>query len=406
MSGLKMSGLTWLLPVARTAAAVLPALLLCGQAPSPSLPTSSRAASASAGVVPGGGDPALAPLRGPCAEHIPRGHARPPMVDRFPNQVAAGHVAWLEVEITHGAGERVLPSGFGLKLDSPEGHALGGAGFVIPDPQGPARPRMERAPVGAGVETRVTLPFVPLPAAGRGADLVLPAVPIAVSRASGELLTLCTQPHAVHVVDPTANIPNAQPRPNPEALPQREVWTTAKNVVLTALVALPLGVLLALMLGRWLRRPRPEPPPPPPRPPWEVALETLDQLSRGQWVAAGRSAELFAGISLCLRRYLGERYGFDGVESTTGEALARLKLLPQSLVAYDDIAAFLGNADLVKFAKVRPDEASCEAALAQARRVVQRTRPGTDGPSSPLAEPPVEPPRPTPPALGDTRGAS
>ena len=35
--------------------------------------------------------------------------------------------------------------------------------------------------------------------------MVLPPLPIAVARASGELVTLCTEPHAILVEDPIAN---------------------------------------------------------------------------------------------------------------------------------------------------------------------------------------------------------
>src|SRR5690606_37750065 len=120
--------------------------------------------------------------------------------------------------------------------------------------------------------------FVPLPKKPGRNELVLPPLPIAISRASGELMTLCTAPHPVTVEDPIANEPNPKPKQNPDPLRQREEWTAAKNAAIVASVALVLGALLAWLIGRWLKRPRPAPPPPPPRPPWEVAHEALFDL--------------------------------------------------------------------------------------------------------------------------------
>src|SRR5690606_34485366 len=123
----------------------------------------------------------------------------------------------------------------------------------------------------------------------------------------------------VGVEDPTANTPSAKPRHNPPPRQQLEVWTAAKNVVLGALAALPLGALIAFLVTRWLRRARPLPPPPPPRPPWEVALEALAEVRRKDLVARGRATEHFAEVSSAVRRYLGDVYGFDGLERTTAE---------------------------------------------------------------------------------------
>ena len=109
--------------------------------------------------------------------------------------------------------------------------------------------------------------------------MILPPSPIAVSCASGELC------HSVHraarrvlVEDPIANAPNPAPKGNPAARRQFEIWTAAKHAAFVALVALLVGALGALLISRWLRRPKKLPPPPPPRPPWDVALEALHDI--------------------------------------------------------------------------------------------------------------------------------
>ncbi|HTV22672.1 MAG TPA: hypothetical protein VMG12_28480, partial [Polyangiaceae bacterium] len=230
------------------------------------------AGAASAEPTPAG---ALGGMRSACIEHIPEGKERPQIKETFPDRGRAGYAATLVVEVPHGLGETVLPGGFRLQMDSPEGKAIAASGFVIPALDGPAAPRIVRSDQGGQAKTNVELPFVPLPKEPGPQTMTLPSVPIAIARPSGELITLCTAPHELAVDDPTSNIAQATPRPNPPPQRQLEVWTAAKNIALGALIALPLGALVALAIGWWLRRERPAPPPPPPRPAWELALEGL-----------------------------------------------------------------------------------------------------------------------------------
>ena len=321
------------------------------------------------------GAPAEAAPRSACIEHVPEGKERPAIVESFPSRAMAGYAAVLRVEVPHGLGETVLPGGFKLQLDSPEGKALRAAEFVIPALDGPAAPRIRPGDEGAP-RTIVELSFVPLPKEPGPHTLTLPSVPIAIARASGELITVCTTPHTLNVDDPTANIAQAMPRPNPPPLRQLEVWTAAKNVALGALVALPLGMAIAFLVSRWLRRKRPVPPPPPPRPPWELALEALARLRSKGLIERGLTTQHFAEVSLAVRDYLGQRYGFDGLESTTRELLERLGQAhvqrPEPGVV-QEIEGLLRRADLVKFANLTPEAAECELALERGEQIVRRT---------------------------------
>jgi hypothetical protein len=371
-------------------------------------------AGAPPGVAPNAVDPAdgdspearLAAGRRACVEHIPEGKARPELVESFPERGKAGYAAVLKLELKHGKGETVLPGGFKLKLDSREGRALESSGFVMPAPEGPKGPSLTRKDGDADSVSTVELAFVPLPKKPGPAVLVLPSLPLALARASGEIITLCTNPHELQVDDPTANTPHATPRDNPPARRQLEVWTAAKNVVLGALIALPAGALLAFLIMRWLRRERPKPPPPPPRPPWEVALEALAEIQRKNLVDQGQATEHFAEVSFAVRRYLGDLYGFDGLESTTGEALvalARAGGRPDAMPrpapdTFEQIERFLRRADLVKFANLSPTVAECGAALETGEQIVKKTMversTASTAPSDPL------PPEPPPPPAG------
>ncbi|HEY0464388.1 MAG TPA: hypothetical protein VGC79_09280, partial [Polyangiaceae bacterium] len=221
--------------------------------------------------------------------------------------------------------------------------------------------------------TKVWISVVPLPAKPGRHELVLPALPIAVSRASGELVTVCTASHAVLVEDPIANTPNPAPRANPAPRRQLEIWTTAKQVAIAGLIALFVGALGALLLSRWLRRPKKLPPPPPPRPPWDVALEALHDIRHAGLTREGRFAEVFDRVSDVLRRYLGDRYGYDGLESTTREALSSLRETTPQIEDLPGIEAFMRDADLVKFARLTPSEGECLDLLARAENIVTRT---------------------------------
>jgi hypothetical protein len=213
------------------------------------------------------------------------------------------------------------------------------------------------------------------------------------ARASGDLVTLCTTPHRIVIEDPTSSTPNPKPKPNPPPRRQREEWTLLKQAVYIGAVALVAGALLAWLVSRWLKRPRPLPPPPPPRPPWEVALESLHDLRHAGLTREGRFAEHFDRVSDILRRYLGDRYGFDGLECTTREVLGELRRATPRIVVLDEIERFLRQADLVKFARLTPTEAECSGALADAEAIVERTVPPPAPPGAPppsLSEPPLE----------------
>ncbi|HET7544626.1 MAG TPA: hypothetical protein VFK05_32375 [Polyangiaceae bacterium] len=308
-----------------------------------------------------------------CVERIPSGKDRPHFSERIAQRALSGHALTLEVTVDHGKGETVLPTGFHLLSDSPEGKALEREGFALPDPQGSAGPKLERTEQGERATTKVRVSVVPLPPKPGRHELVLPPLPIAISRASGEVLTVCTKAHSVLIEDPIANAPNPTPRANPGARRQLDVWTTAKHVATGVLIALVVGAVGALLISRWLRRPKKQPPPPPPRPPWDLALEALHDIRHAGLTREGRFAEVFDRVSDVLRRYLGDRYGYDGLESTTREALTSLR---QTTPAIDDlpgIETFMRDADLVKFARLTPSEGECLDLLSRAESIVTRT---------------------------------
>jgi hypothetical protein len=314
-----------------------------------------------------------------CVERVPAGAARPALRETFPATGAGGHVLWLEVEVEHGGGETVLPEGTAVAGQAGAVEALGRAGFLLPAPESGHAPRVEPAAGGAAgggrARSRVRVPFVGLPKRPGRVTLTLPPLPVAVARANGEVTTVCTGPHVVTLEEPTANVPDARPRPNPPPRRQREHWAAAERAAWGLLAALG-GLAAGLALYRWWsRRPRPAPPPPPPRPLWEVAIEDLAVLRTGPLFAEGHYAELVARVSAVLRRYLGERFGFEGLEATSKEVRRSLRRVYPPLAVLAEIDRVLDEADLVKFARVEPTAADCAALCELADRVVRATIP-------------------------------
>ncbi len=311
-----------------------------------------------------------------CVETAPAGAERPQLVDSFPSNGTSGYAATLHVVVSHGKGETVLPRGLELQTQSDTARALKGAGFALPDQDGGAAARLSSADVDAKSARRQTtldLRLVPLPSDPGRRTLVLPSLPISIARANSDIFTLCTKPHTIVVEDPTSSTPDAQPKPNPPPRMQREEWVALERALTWTAVGVIAGGALAWLAVRWLRRPRPVPPPPPPRPPWEIALERLDEVRHAGLLETKRFAEFFDRVNDAVRECLGTRFGFDGLESTTYETLAALRRIPHFRVPLPEVAAFLQDCDLVKFADVTPTLEECERALVDAEKVVRAT---------------------------------
>ncbi|MCA9610346.1 MAG: hypothetical protein KC619_32345, partial [Myxococcales bacterium] len=152
--------------------------------------------------------------------------------------------------------------------------------------------------------------------------------------------------------------------------------------VLGILGALLVMAIIGFFVGRWWRRrPKKAAPPPPPRPPWEVALEQLEAIRKEQTalIAGGRQVELVDRISDVVREYLGHRYDFNGLESTSDEVVARLRKVKLRRIALTDIQNLLADSDLVKFAKAMPDTEQCTRMREAAVAIVKGTTPSGGG---------------------------
>ena len=208
-------------------------------------------------------------------------------------------------------------------------------------------------------------------------SLTIPSLRVRVVGPKGELGETRTEARTIQVKSLIGNEPNAQPKAASAPVTVIEDDYTLAWV-LGSLLAVALVALTTLLVSRYLaRRPKVLPPPPPPRPAWELALEKLEQLKRRQesLIAADRGEEFVEGVSGALREYLGRRYGFDGLESTTDEIVRTLEKLRPFKLSLSGVSLLLEQCDLVKFARAQPDAAQCDDLWNGAIGLVRATTP-------------------------------
>jgi hypothetical protein len=105
--------------------------------------------------------------------------------------------------------------------------------------------------------------------------------------------------------------------------------------------------------------------------PYEAALARLTQIERERWPPRGQVDRHYEAVADVLRRYLEEAHGIPALERTTSELVWALPPALADQGLRDRCAILLADADLVKFARRRPDEPDA-ARLAHAARDLLR----------------------------------
>ncbi len=281
-----------------------------------------------------------------------------------------------------------------------------GIQVAAPSPQTEVAPFLLRA---AAVREGAAAPTVDLVlVAAKPGELEIPPVAIPARTSAGADTTLSSPPVRVFVA---SNLEAAQaasdsatstaaPADYKPALEAPRDW----RPVGIALAALALGVVLGFL--RWrrlraLRRPAPAPADAPRlpkkalRPAWEIALEELERIARAGHVGRGELKEQYVETSDALRRYLENRWGVPALESTTDELRAPLERIALDRELRARMVDLLAEADLVKFAKARPEAQAADALVDRVREIVAATtpRPALAAPPGAPAGPPPAPPR-------------
>jgi hypothetical protein len=235
-------------------------------------------------------------------------------------------------------------------------------------------------------------------------DAQLPAIELRVVTKDGFVGSVKTEPQPLKITALLGNEPDAKLKPETKpVVVMQDDYTLL--YVLGALAAAALVALLTWLTTRYLqRRKRPLPPPPPPRPPWEIAVEKLGELRRRKqrMVEEGKAAQFVDEVSDVVREYLGGRFGFDGLETTSDEMIVLLRSRGASVGLWQEVAAYLQRCDLIKFAKVEPDQDEADLVFAKAQDIVQFSMPmnGTYAASSAALDGPRPGQPPPPPRQG------
>jgi len=163
-----------------------------------------------------------------------------------------------------------------------------------------------------------------------------------------------------------ATMQDIHPLAPAEAFPNHLLWIIPLGLALLAALA-----LIGHRLYRRLRRIQSLGAAP--LPPWEEALAALEAMPWREWLAAGQVKRYYYALSQVLKRYMERRFGFDAVEQTTTEILHSMRAHRTPM--RDEIARFFTRYDVVKYAKWEPPPDEAEAAIAQVREFVVKTRP-------------------------------
>ena len=159
-----------------------------------------------------------------------------------------------------------------------------------------------------------------------------------------------------------------------EARPLKEQWEAPRRYWPWFVAAAALAAA-ALLLWWWIgrrRRRAEETPREPALPADYVALTELTRIERLNLLKSDEFKTYYTLVTDAIRRYLAARFGVEAMDRTTGELLDELGDRGSRVGKLGDL---LHEADLVKFAKFVPGEASGTAAMSSAREIVVRTTP-------------------------------
>jgi hypothetical protein len=170
------------------------------------------------------------------------------------------------------------------------------------------------------------------------------------------------------------------PAGNPPLRDIREPDTPPRLAALWALLGAALVAAVAWLATRARRtRPAPEaepvaPPPPPPAPPdpYTAARAQLDAIEAEAWVRQGDVDRHYEAVADALRDYLEAAEGLPARERTTTELLWSLPPRLSEGGLRRRVQEVLGEADLVKFARLRPMPGDAAGYTGRARDLLDR----------------------------------
>ncbi len=156
--------------------------------------------------------------------------------------------------------------------------------------------------------------------------------------------------------------------------PLKSQWEVAPDYLKWALIAAGVLALAAAVIW-WVRRRRARVVVEAPKivvPPHVIALAELDRIAQLGLVERGEMKSYYTMVTDALRRYVDARYDVEAMDRTTYEVVDELS---RRSISVDGLERLLNEADLVKFAKLKPDAPAAHAAIEAARTIVVSTTP-------------------------------
>lgn len=223
---------------------------------------------------------------------------------------------------------------------------------------------------GDAVVERNTLTVVPV----RTGKLKIPAIEVPYVLKDGTAGTVSTEPLRLVVRSLLASETDPGLKAPRGPVPYEQwnwwlIWGVAAAGV--ALLAAAVTLVAVRIYAKHLRGLAP---PPPPRPAHEVAYERLAALRAEGLPEQGLAKEFYLALTEIVREYFGNRYEIGALGETSTELLGALARLETPGLSLEEVQVFLGDADLVKFAKLKPQREDMDTALVQAQLFVDRTR--------------------------------
>ena len=201
-------------------------------------------------------------------------------------------------------------------------------------------------------------------------NLELPALSFAIT-ASGQTETLTVPGKTISVLTSREEAPSGLEDVRPPA----PVFVPDYAVLYGVAAALALALAFVLV-WKWFRQRKKEMPAAAlAKPLAQRAREALHALRAQALPSQGKTREYYFMLSEIVRGYVGELHQLDALECTTTELMASLGRLPSTQIPLDAFARFSHEADFIKYAKGNADVAKCEADLAFAYQLIDKTAP-------------------------------
>lgn len=185
-------------------------------------------------------------------------------------------------------------------------------------------------------------------------------------------ITLKTEPLVFHISTISVDL-KKDPKPIIDPVdPGLDVWKFVEQL----LVILVIGGVALFILFRWLGNRKKEKQmlmqkPLAKRPPSEIAMEKLNELSQKDLIAKGQVKAHYISLSNIVRQYVADIFKVDAMELSTEELTDTLAHGTMQAASLQKLSDILELSDSVKFAKYVPDQSDHQRSMEAAEGLVR-----------------------------------